>query len=346
METIGQILRRARASSGVGTPASPSGARTLSEWARLERLAALPSTEAVQAGLARAMASQDGMPPERWEAFRAARQEVARWEELLAQAQERDELQASRPPDCWCLGMGGRGRYGLTLSPESETVWAFTTYCDCPDGRAMQDRATEAQADLDALRRPSLVAEKLARIELPERYRDFTLESFPVSELTRPACELMSAWADGGDYSVLLYGPASTGKTGLCVGGLKARVMREVRGGFYMPVTTLLGLIRQGYRQREVSEDQEDVFLRVKRVPFLLLDDLGKEKQTDWTDETLFELINERYTKRRLTLFTSNYDLDQLAERMDETKIDRIVQMCGPGHVLELQGPNLRTGAA
>lgn len=191
------------------------------------------------------------------------------------------------------------------------------------------------------------MAEKLARLELPPgEYETFTLDTFPACSATVEAWRLLRAWADGGDFSVMLYGEQSRGKTGLCIAALKARVEREARGGLYLPITTLLARLRSQIRRNLEPEESEDLLLRAKRVPYLLLDDLGKQKDSDWTDETLYELINERYTHHRLTLFTSNFNLTELADRMDPTKIDRIVHMCGHGHVLELSGPNLRTGVA
>ena len=40
----------------------------------------------------------------------------------------------------------------------------------------------------------------------------------------------------------------------------------------------------------------------------LVLDDLGAERTTDWVDETLNLIVNTRYSERRPTIFTSNYD--------------------------------------
>ena len=41
----------------------------------------------------------------------------------------------------------------------------------------------------------------------------------------------------------------------------------------------------------------------------LVLDDLGRERPTDWVEETMTLIVNTRYTESRPTIFTTNYPL-------------------------------------
>ena len=40
----------------------------------------------------------------------------------------------------------------------------------------------------------------------------------------------------------------------------------------------------------------------------LVLDDLGVEKTSEWVQETLGHVVNTRYSERRPTIFTTNYE--------------------------------------
>ena len=46
----------------------------------------------------------------------------------------------------------------------------------------------------------------------------------------------------------------------------------------------------------------------VMEADLLVLDDLGAEKTSEWVEETLNLIVNSRYSERRPTIFTSNYD--------------------------------------
>ncbi len=70
----------------------------------------------------------------------------------------------------------------------------------------------------------------------------------------------------------------------------------------------LLKLIRSTYDPSNRTEER-DVLRPVMEAELLVLDDLGAERTTDWVDETLNLIVNTRYNERRITIFTSNYDL-------------------------------------
>jgi hypothetical protein len=84
----------------------------------------------------------------------------------------------------------------------------------------------------------------------------------------------------------------------------------------------------------------------VMEAELLVLDDLGAEKTSEWVDETLNLIVNTRYSERRLTLFTSNYDIsddptdpDSLQVRVGFRMYSRLHEMC---EFLHLDGADYR----
>jgi DNA replication protein DnaC len=64
------------------------------------------------------------------------------------------------------------------------------------------------------------------------------------------------------------------------------------------------------------------------KVDWLVLDDIGVEKVSDWVLQTFYLIINHRYEFLKTTIFTSNYSLPQLSDRFGEQRIVyRIGQM-------------------
>lgn len=68
-------------------------------------------------------------------------------------------------------------------------------------------------------------------------------------------------------------------------------------------------------------------------VDLLCLDDMGAEKRTDFSDQEMFYLIDERYKRGGKTIITSNYDLENLRE--DTRLADRLNEICIEVHMPE-----------
>lgn len=66
----------------------------------------------------------------------------------------------------------------------------------------------------------------------------------------------------------------------------------------------------------------------MKSCDLLILDDLGKEKQTEWTNQILYEVINSRYEHRKPIVVTTNYSAQELSNRIDSAVVSRLFEMC------------------
>ena len=85
----------------------------------------------------------------------------------------------------------------------------------------------------------------------------------------------------------------------------------------------LMDALRAGYKDGSYDER----FALMKRVPVLILDDLGTENASDWVAEKLFQLFNARYLKAAPTVVTTNLDIEaaeaKLSERVRSRLLDR-----------------------
>lgn len=73
------------------------------------------------------------------------------------------------------------------------------------------------------------------------------------------------------------------------------------------------------------SEESESTLLNdLVNVQFLVIDDFGTERASEWAGEKFYQIINKRYLNKRVTIYTSNYDLktlkydDRITNRMRE----------------------------
>jgi DNA replication protein DnaC len=155
---------------------------------------------------------------------------------------------------------------------------------------------------------------------------------------------------DGINASLYIAGPIGTGKTMLasCLACDLIRVGKSVR---WSNVGDLLRTLRATFNDRELTE--EHIIDSFARVPILVLDDLGKERPTEWAAEQLFAIFNRRYDYNRPTIVTTNYSGADLVKRLtprpdsqgyaDDTTAQAIVdRLRGTAKTIILDGASKR----
>lgn len=80
-------------------------------------------------------------------------------------------------------------------------------------------------------------------------------------------------------------------------------------------------------------EEREEFIKQVSKIPLLVIDDLGTERSTDYSLETLYTVIDERYKSELPLIITTNLHIKQIENPVDmEHKriYSRILKMCTP----------------
>ena len=120
---------------------------------------------------------------------------------------------------------------------------------------------------------------------------------------------------------VYLHGNFGTGKSYLVAALLNELAKKDVNCAIvYVP--EFLRVLKASF-----DSDYEDKYNYIKKVPVLLLDDIGAENLTQWSrDEILGTILQYRMDEKLPTFFTSNLDLNQLEEHFSMTSsgIDKI----------------------
>lgn len=165
----------------------------------------------------------------------------------------------------------------------------------------------------------------LSESNLGRRFEDRTFENFDRGQFPT-AYEKVKAYAEGfgsncGE-SLLLTGNPGTGKTHLAAAATNYIVKElgmPVRFGSFLE---LLENLKKGFGSAD------DLGRELVDVPLLVIDDLGKERQSEWSNAVLYRVINGRYENYAPVIITTNEDLQTLRHNVGEATFSRIIEMC------------------
>lgn len=136
--------------------------------------------------------------------------------------------------------------------------------------------------------------------------------------------------------SIYIYGDKGRGKSHLAVSAYKF-VKNLGYTSLFFDVPKLLNVIRSIIR-KDVDFSENDLFSAIESVDLLILDDIGAERKTEWVEEVMFLLINQRQGKS--TIYTSNLDIKELEERYGGRIADRIKNKMDETHLIKINTPH------
>lgn len=163
---------------------------------------------------------------------------------------------------------------------------------------------------------------------IPKRFQNKTLENFDkprqqrAYEIAKDYVFFWSTLKESGK-GIFMSGKVGTGKSHLAFAILHELIKAQV-GGMAATVPDLM----DDLKPKDDNQDNNRMTL-LKTIPFLVLDDLGAQRNTAWVTERLFVIINARYSNMLPTVITSNTSLEELERTPGwERIVDRIIETC------------------
>ena len=254
----------------------------------------------------------------------------------------RDEnlsIQAERAELLAELGMAPDALDDAPLCPHcSDTGWKGAQMCVCLKKRYAREQIGELSKLID------LGSQSFDTFRL-DYYPDQPQPGDPKSprERMQTVRDICRAYADNfGKFAIrnlFLHGAPGLGKT-----FLSACIARSVSEQGYSVVYDTAGNIFTQFEDRKFQRggdnaEARDETRRYLTCDLLILDDLGSELTTQFTQTALYELINTRLVAGRYTVISSNLSMAEVAQRYSPQIASRLN---GEYHNLKFYGTDIR----
>ena len=133
---------------------------------------------------------------------------------------------------------------------------------------------------------------------------------------------------------LILVGNNGVGKTHLAC-SIANKLIENGTPIIYGTLINLLAELRNSYDTDNNISEMEIIKL-YENIDLLIIDDLGKEKPSEWGLEKLFTIVNSRYENNLPVIITTNYNQSSLVERLSlngeietaKSIISRLYEMC------------------
>lgn len=175
---------------------------------------------------------------------------------------------------------------------------------------------------------------------LGERFLNRTFENFDV-ERNKKAYASAKAYADrenlfsDRENCRMFVGDVGTGKTHLAAAIANQLINRGI------PVLFSTCSEHMAKIKSQFDTDYNGQYImQMKNIPMLVIDDLGKERRTEWTESVLFDVFNHRYEHMLPTVITTNLTDQEFTEHVGRAAASRFLEI---GKVIRTTGVDYRS---
>ena len=220
-----------------------------------------------------------------------------------------------------CGVCGQRREIMIVIFGKEKTVPCL---CECESRREQEMRERmqmeEQMLYISRLRTTGLQDRLLrkCRLEMADDTREVSIASDYVRNWSRWATE---------NTGLLFWGPVGTGKSFIaaCIANALIETGTPVLMTNFPKILNSMGSV--------FSEERKNYIASFQNYPLLIIDDLGVERSTEFTQEMVFQLIDERYKSELPLIVTTNKTWDEIKhpKNVGDARIfSRLREMCVP----------------
>ena len=188
------------------------------------------------------------------------------------------------------------------------------------------------------IRQREIQESRLTFASIPAAYKDVTLKDIRTKYYTKPESKnQIKATAEFVNWylknlnenikegkGIYLWSETKgSGKTMLAAALANEIINKHKRFVKFATSLDILDEIRATY-DKGSEENESKLLSDLVSANFLVIDDFGTERASEWAGEKFYQIVNKRYINKKVTIYTSNYDLktlqydDRITNRMRE----------------------------
>ena len=199
----------------------------------------------------------------------------------------------------------------------------------------------EEERKLELMQEFAQKAEKIIKnSKMSKRNLNYKFENFEINSNNKKVYQSLKEYSEKLVNSKERKGLILVGNNGVGKTHLACSIANElIKNGIPIIYGTLINLLAELKNSYDADNNisEIEIIKLYEKVDLLIIDDLGKEKPTEWVLEKLFLIVNNRYNNYLPIVITTNYNRNQLRERLCINKnysivdsiISRLYEMCG-----------------
>lgn len=155
--------------------------------------------------------------------------------------------------------------------------------------------------------------ERLWQRRVPSRFTEATVDTLTVPQ--NPGARVATWWRDGGQNLVLRATKSGVGKSHAAV-AVGHQAVTDGAWAMFWTMVDLNDALRPG--------GDDTAYDVARECDLLVLDDLGRERMTEWTIERLTGVLDGRWSNGKRTVITTNLSGEAVRARYGDPVLDRI----------------------
>ncbi len=214
--------------------------------------------------------------------------------------------------------------------------WIGSVWSKCPGCTAAEQEEEKQKQAMEERRQRKLRWEaKIRGSGIPDRFHTRTLDTYVAKTPEQQAAlEFAKDYAHNFDQVIktgrcaVFIGNPGTGKTHLAC-GIALRIMGlQQRTALYITVQKAIRRVKDTWTKGS-DQSESQVIEGLVYPDLLILDEVGVQYGSEFEKNILFDVLNERYEKRKPTILMSNLKVEEVMGYLGDRIADRLREDAG-----------------
>ena len=163
----------------------------------------------------------------------------------------------------------------------------------------------KAHSAINRLKAKSLLLDETIKTAT---FENFNIETDEERQAFEFAKNLAEFYKNGGQGNSFMSGPAGSGKSHLSMAILKSYLESGEKTALFVSYSHVVRLIKDSFNNRDSVYTQNNIMGLLTNVDLLVMDDIGSENNSDFSEELLTDVLDGRIS----TIITTNLSSEEL----------------------------------